>query len=178
MAFLRCWYLIFSAVRSNRSLLALFPNDQDCIKAAAAVRTWQTVNSGFFPPLLPHAFQEQVRDCRQRLVADKPSIFSSFVMIESQFGFARPQNNVPRANERRRPTATSAPGVGRSIADKVLDFLRLQNITHHEQMTGLAGVAVLPLWVESHLFDFPHHWSFLAVLDAEGCHGWSRRAGL
>src|SRR6516225_6527437 len=86
-AFCFCWYVIFSAVRSSKGLLTLCPNDQDCTTAAAAARIWQTVSSGFFPPLLAHALQEQVRDRSQSLVPNQTLIFSPLVMIESQLRF-------------------------------------------------------------------------------------------
>src|SRR5262245_52884654 len=80
LAFCFCWYAIFSAVRSSSFLLACFPNDHDCTKAAAAVRIWQTVSSGFFPPLLPSFFQEQVSNRGQCLMSHQASIFSPLVV--------------------------------------------------------------------------------------------------
>src|SRR5436305_5334902 len=58
---------------------------QDGTKAAAAVRTWQTVHSGFFPPpLLPHPRQEQVTHRRQRLVPLQAHVEPSLEMIQTQ----------------------------------------------------------------------------------------------
>src|SRR5436190_24227417 len=57
------------------SLTATRPNDQERTMAAAAVRTWQTVSSGFFPPqFLMHLRQEQMADSRDRLMAHQPHI--------------------------------------------------------------------------------------------------------
>src|SRR5215510_9245758 len=80
LAFCFCWYWIFLAVRCNSFLPAFFPKDHDCTKAAAAVRIWQTVNSGFFPPLHPDSLQEQVADGRQGLVSHQAPIIAALVM--------------------------------------------------------------------------------------------------
>src|SRR6516225_5910123 len=88
LAFCRCWYTIFSAVCSNRRAARLRPSHHDCTKAAAAVRSWQTVRSGFFPPpLLPDAGEEQMANSGHRLVPQQPQVVAALVVIEAQFGF-------------------------------------------------------------------------------------------
>ena len=59
---LRSWVsVMMSAARCRREVTAFPVSHHDWTKAAAAVRTWQTVSSRFFPPpLLMHAGEEQV----------------------------------------------------------------------------------------------------------------------
>ena len=59
---LRSWVsVMMSAARCRREVTAFPVSHHDWTKAAAAVRTWQTVSSRFFPPpLLMHAGEEQM----------------------------------------------------------------------------------------------------------------------
>ena len=69
------------------SLTATRPSHQERTTADAAVRTWQTVSSEFFPPqFLMHFRQEQVTDSRNRLVAHQSHIGSPLEVIEAQLG--------------------------------------------------------------------------------------------
>src|ERR1041384_6446721 len=88
LAFCRCWYTMVSAAWSSRRVAVLGPSHHDCTNAEAAVRSWQTVISGFFPPPpLPYACQEQVSYRRYRLMPQQPKIMAALVVIESKFSF-------------------------------------------------------------------------------------------
>src|SRR5260221_14639021 len=55
-----CVSVMMSAARCRMGVTAFPVSHQDWTNAAAAVRTWQTVRSRFFPPpLLMHAREEQ-----------------------------------------------------------------------------------------------------------------------
>src|SRR6266852_2231013 len=167
LAFCCCWYVIVSAVRSSSALPAFIPNDHDCTRAAAAVRIWQTVNSGFFPPLLADAFQEQMGHGRQGLVSDQAAVFSPFIMIKAQFGFLvfKTTFYVPtREGHQQQRLQSSFWGC---VADKIFDLLRFENVACYEQMTRRAGVAVLQMRVKAYVFHLPNHRSLVAVLDPE-----------
>src|SRR6516225_3197422 len=150
-AFCFCWYVIFSAVRSSKGLLTLCPNDQDCTRAAAAARIWQTVSSGFFPPLLAHPLQEQLGDRGESLMPNQALVFSPLVVIESQLHFlvfkttlyvpARERHQQQRLHTRFR----------RRVADEILDFLWLQNVACHDQVSRPAGVAIFHLRIEAYV---------------------------
>src|SRR5436305_10513135 len=83
----RCVYSSSAAAASRISLAALLPSPQERTSAAVAVRTWQTVNSGFFPPQFLLRFgEEQMAHGRERLVSFETQIRSSLEVIEPQFG--------------------------------------------------------------------------------------------
>jgi len=143
LAFCFCWYWIFSAVRANSFLPAFFPKDHDCTKAAAAVRIWQTVSSGFFPPLLPQAFQEQMTDGGQGLVSHQAAIVSAFVMIEPQFAFLVFETAFHMPTREGHQQQRLHTCFGGRVADKVFDLIGLENAARHQQVAALAGIAVV-----------------------------------
>src|SRR6202011_2657620 len=86
---LRTWVSrIMRAARSINWLAAVPESHQDRTNAEVAVRIWQTVNSGFFPPpCLMHAREKQVGQGRDRLMTHQADIGTAFKMIEAQFRF-------------------------------------------------------------------------------------------
>src|SRR6185312_3440511 len=86
---LRCWVYFSSAMAASRiNRAARLPKPHERTKAAAAVLTWQTVSSGFFPPeFLVHLRQEQVAYRRNRLMPFQPQIRPPLEVVETQFGF-------------------------------------------------------------------------------------------
>ena len=88
-AALRRWiWVMMEAMRVNNSCAARLASHHDCTSAAAAVRTWQTVKSGFFPPpLLVRASQEQVRDGSDCLMSHQAHVRAALEMVEAQLCF-------------------------------------------------------------------------------------------
>src|SRR5258708_5872025 len=80
-----CVYRISSAACSYRRLQARPECHQLRTTAAIAVRNWQTVSSGFFPPkVLMNPRQEQVTHRRQNQVALQALVTPTFVMVQAQ----------------------------------------------------------------------------------------------
>jgi hypothetical protein len=88
-AFRRCARAIRRPARSSSRAAALRPSTQDCTSAAAAVRTWHTVRSGFFPPPpLRDPRQEELRHRRQRVMPEQPDVRPPLVVVQAQFRLA------------------------------------------------------------------------------------------
>ena len=79
-----CVSAMMSAARCRIEVTAFPVSHHDWTKAAAAVRTWQTVNSWFFPPpLLMHAREEQVGQSRDGLVPRQAHVGPALEVIEA-----------------------------------------------------------------------------------------------
>src|SRR5262249_27399798 len=89
LEFSRCARLIDRAARRASARAACLPNAEPSTAAAAAVRTWQTVNCGFFPPQLPTDLCQQ-KDAHgaDDLVPHQTQIAATFPVIEPEFGLA------------------------------------------------------------------------------------------
>jgi hypothetical protein len=85
----RRWVLrMMFAVCSRRRCAVREGSDFDCTTAVQAVRTWQTVNWGFFfPTQQGHPREEQVRHRRQELVPQQADIRAALEVIEAQLRF-------------------------------------------------------------------------------------------
>src|SRR5271166_6573088 len=135
--------------------------------AAIAMRTWQTVNSGFFPPeVLVDLCQEQVAYPRDDHVSLQTLIPSAFVVIQAEFTFfifkAAFDAPTRKGNQQHRLYR----GSDRSVAHKILDDARLHNVAGHDQMIRLLGQAFFVPRIDQHMLDLPHHRALLAILDA------------
>src|SRR5262249_49921089 len=85
LAFCPCACSIDRAARLARRRAACWPNPTPSTKAAAAVRTWHTVSSGFFPPKLPADLrQHQVAHRTDDLVPLQPQVAPTFPVVKAQ----------------------------------------------------------------------------------------------
>src|SRR5438128_1577609 len=167
-----CWYAIFSAVWSRSRVAVDRPSHQECTKAAAAVRTWHTVSSGFFPPLpLVHARQEQVGHGSDRLVTQQAAIIPTLVMIEPQLCFLILEAALHVPAGKGHPQQHLQARSRRRVADEVFHLVRRQHVAGYEQIDRPARVAIFGLWIEPHPLGLPDHRSFGAILDAEALPG-------
>src|SRR3954471_14037988 len=83
------WARSIDRAARSASFLAPVPPKPHPSTNAAAVRTWHTVSSGFFPPKLPVKLGQQEKAHRtDDLVALQPQITLTFPMIKTQFRFA------------------------------------------------------------------------------------------
>ena len=72
-----CVSVMMAAVRSSNFSRTCPVSHSDRISAEVAVRSWQTVSSGFFPPpLLVYLDQEQMADSGQDQVAAKRAVMA------------------------------------------------------------------------------------------------------
>src|SRR5580693_4452198 len=79
-----CHTIFLAALASSFSSARGDDKPQERTSAAMAVCNWQTVSSGFSPPLfLSHPRQEQVAHRRQNQVAFQSEITTAFVLIQA-----------------------------------------------------------------------------------------------
>ena len=80
-----CVKVIISAAFSNNLSLTLPVSHKDRTSAEEAVRIWQTVNSGFFPPPQLIDFgQEQITDRGDYKMATKRLVIANLEMAQSE----------------------------------------------------------------------------------------------
>lgn len=85
---LQRWHhaIFLAALASSFSSARGDDKPQERTSAAIAVCNWQTVSSGFFPPLfLSHSRQEQVAHSRQNQVPFQSQVTAAFVLIQADF---------------------------------------------------------------------------------------------
>ena len=89
LAFCLCACPIDRAARAASRLAASSPSPNPSTDAAAAVRNWLTVSSGFFPPQLPADLsQQEVADRADDLMAFQPQVAATLPVVEPQLRFA------------------------------------------------------------------------------------------
>src|SRR6266446_1879759 len=162
-----CAYWISSAACSYRRLQARPDCHQLRTTATTAVWTWQTVNSGFFPPkFLVYSRQKEVTHGREDKVPFQPQIATSFIMVQTHLSlviFKTPLNTRAVKSHQQELLDRS---FHRRVAYKILDLGPIQDIARHNQVIRPSGQAVFPFGINQHVFDFPDHGAFFAVLDA------------
>src|SRR5215471_9206549 len=101
-----------------------WPNQRPCTNAAVAVRTWQTVRLGFFPPELPaNLRQHQVAHRADGQVALQPQVAATFPVIKAQLRLAvleRALHAPPREPDQQQGIRG---GFGRRVAQEVFELL-------------------------------------------------------
>lgn len=154
------------AAASNWTWAALLPSDQERTTAAAAMRTWHTVSSGFFPPqLLLDLRQEQVTHGGYRLMAFQPQVGTSLEVVEAQFRLLILEAAFDVPTREGHQQEFIQPRVGRRVADEVLDLRRVQDVAGHDQMQWWARQIPFVLRHQPYVFHLPNQRSALRVLD-------------
>jgi hypothetical protein len=109
-AFLLCLRAIFSAARSYSGWEARPSSHHDLTTAAAARWTWQSVSSGFFPPMsLVDSRQQQVAHRRDRQVPLQPQPAAALVVPQADFPFLVLETPCP--------SPATAPRAGHATPD-------------------------------------------------------------
>ena len=163
-----CVYSSSATAASRISRAAVRPSPHERTSAAAAVRTWQTVNSGFFPPqLLPYFRQEQVTHGGDCLMTYQSPVRPPLEVIEAKFGLlvleaalhcAMREGHVQQFFHRR---------IGCRVADEEFHSQNVAHVATTIKCNGSAEQAVLILGYEHHVLGFPNHRTLLRVFDAE-----------
>src|SRR5271165_2909109 len=166
-AFLCCFLWSFSDVRPINCGEIRWPSHQLGIKAASASCIWQTVSCGFFPrPFLTHPGQEQVTHGTDFQMAFQSDVTPAFIMVEPDLSFLIFKTPLHTPTREGYEQHRVERGLGRSIADKKLQFVRVQYIPSDNQVQRLAWQAILIFRIKQHVLAFPDHWPFRTVLDA------------
>ena len=129
-----CVAVIISAVRSRNFPLTRPVSHKDRTSAEEAVRTWQTVNSGFFPPpQLMHLGQEQMTDRSNYQVPPQRFVVTNLEMAQAKFVFLilkAPLHLPAGKTDMKQHFQGSA---FRGIGDKIFDFFGVFNIAGNNQ---------------------------------------------
>src|SRR3954464_464162 len=129
LAFCRWEYSIDCDARLASLRAARWPNQRPCTNAAVAVRTWQMVRLGFFPPELPaNVRQHQVAHRADGQVPLQPQVASTFPVVKAQLRLAvleRALHAPPREPDQQQGLRG---GFGRRVAQEVFDLLPMQHI--------------------------------------------------
>src|SRR4051812_23644286 len=160
--------IFLAAFASSLSSDCRDDNPQHRTKAADAVCSWQTVNSGFFPPeFLPRSRQEQVGHRREDQMAFQPQVAAALVLVQPDLALLVLKAALhPPTRERDQEQGPDAHPRGR-VADEELHLVRIQHVAGHHQVERLTRQAVGPLDRQHHVLALPDHRSLLAVLDSE-----------
>ena len=164
-AFLFCAHWISSAAWSNRCLAARPLSHQDLTRAAAAVCTWQTVISGFFPPQgLLALGEKQIADRTDCEVPLEAQPATAFVMIQTDFSFVVLKTSLDRPAGEGHAQQRRNRCVGIGIAHEVFDLLGIKNIPCDQEVMRLARKPTLVRGVDQRVLDFPNYRTFSPVL--------------
>src|SRR4030043_699583 len=142
------------------------PRAQRGTSMAVAVRTWQSVRPGFFPPMFQAELaQENVAQATEDQVPLDREILAHFKMIHPQFRLAVLEGAFDDPTGKGPPHQHLDRCRFRSIAEEVLDLLMVQGIAGHQQMKGTRGQSLLIRQVNHQPLDLPDHRSLAAVFD-------------
>ena len=146
---LRAWVSrMMRAARSTHWLAAVRESHHDWTNAEAAVRIWQTVSSGFFPPpLLMHAGEKQVGQGRDRLMTHQANLGTAFKMIEAQFRFLVLKRALHAPPREGHVQQYRQPCVLRCFRNEELEHIRLQHAPGNDQVHRRHGQVIFAVWV-------------------------------
>ena len=166
LLFRRCVNANCATIDSARLREQRPPQNQRGQSLAAAVRTWQSVSPGFFPPMLHAEFAEKhmAEAAENQMPLDRAE-FTHLKMVHPKLGFAvfeGPLDDPPRKGY---PQKYLGRGSRRRITDKVFDLRVVQRIARRQQMIRPRRQTVLIGQIDRHMFDLPDHRPFTAILD-------------
>ena len=154
-------------------------------RAATAVCNWQTVSSGFPPPLfLSHSRQEQVAHRRQNQVAFQSQVAAAFVLIpgRSRSSWSSKQRFTRQSARECHQEQDFDTGLRRRVAQpEEFQLAGIQQyISGHQQVKSLTRQAVISFDRQALLVLHSQTIGPLlsCILEArKRCHGWSRSRG-
>src|SRR6185437_16016722 len=156
MRFAILWYR-----RSRAGRLSSRP----AMMASVAMRTWQMVHSGFFPPQRLTRFrQEQIADRSQNQMSLQADPSAPLPMIEADLALAVFKASLDRPPSKCDPQQFADRGLRRSITQEVFDFTR-HRMVEDKQVVGPFGQSPFVLHVNQRLLDAPDQWAFFRILD-------------
>src|SRR5438270_2597824 len=166
LAFSLCARSIDLAPRWASLFAPLDPNPDPSTNAAAAVRTWHTVHSRFFPPkLASNLRKEQEAHRTDRLVPLQPQVAATFPVVETQLRLAvfEAALHVPPRQPHQEQRVHG--GLRRCVAHEVLHLLPIPHVAGGDQFQAQSRQIVLVLERDRHPLRLPDHRTFVAILD-------------
>src|SRR5271165_3973309 len=163
-----CHAIFLAALASSFSSARGDDKPQDRTSAAMAVCTWQTVSSGFSPPLfLSHPRQEQVAHRRQNQVAFQSQVAAAFVLIQADPALLVLETTFHTPARERHQKQDLDAGLRGCAAHEEFQLAGIKDVSGHQQVKGLSRQAVISFDGQHYSFAFPDHWPLLTVLDSE-----------
>src|SRR5260370_13877136 len=172
LAFSCCARSIDRAARWASFFAPLDPNSNPSTNAAAAVRTWHTVHSGFFPPKLASRLRKKQKAHRtDRLVPLQPQVTATFPVVKTQLRLAvlKAALHVPPCQPHQKQRVRGC--LRRRVAHEVLDLLPIPHVAGSDQFQAQSRQIVLVLERHRDPLRLPDHRPFVAVLDVVGLPG-------
>src|SRR5215207_8147832 len=129
LAFSCCARSIDRTARSASSLAPRFPNPAPSTNAAAAVRTWHTVHSRFFPPELASDLPKEPKaHCTDRLVPLQSQVTATFPVVKTQLRLAifKAALHMPPCQPHQKQRVRGC--LRRRVAHEVLDLLPIPHV--------------------------------------------------
>src|SRR3954453_504976 len=169
LAFSCCARSIDRTARSASFLAPRFPNPNPSTNAAAAVRTWHTVHSRFFPPERASSLRKkQEAHCTDRLVPLQPQVTATFPVIKAQLRLAilKAALHMPPGQPHQKQWVRDC--LRRRVAHKVLDLLGILHVAGSHQFQAQSRQIILVLGCDRDPLRLPDHRPFVTVLDMVG----------
>ena len=137
-----CHAIFLAAFASNFSSARGDDKPQERISAATAVCSWQTVSSGFSPPLfLSHPRQEQVAHRRQNQVAFQSQVTAAFVLIQADLTLLVFKATFHTPARECHQQQDFNIGVRRRIAHEEFQLAGIKYVSGHQQVKSLTRKA-------------------------------------
>src|SRR5258708_7960242 len=178
LAFSCCARSIARAARWASFFAPLDPNSNPSTNAAAAVRTWHTVHSGFFPPKLASNFRKKQKAHRtDRLVPLQPQVTATFPVVKTQLRLAifKAALHMPPRQTYQKQGVRGC--LRRRVTHEVFDLLLTPHVAGDQQFQAQSRQFVLVLERDRDPLRLPDHRPFVTILDVVGLPRLSQERG-